>query len=82
MSHGVQMSEAELRDLPVMVLFLDAARAHGMGWQRARQMLRDGEFPCEVLRRGRVLVVRKADLVRSLGYPVAPIPAAAPAEAS
>jgi hypothetical protein len=81
MSHGVQMTEAELQALPLTVPALTAGRAHGMGRDRTHRAITDGTFPCPVQARGNALVVLKADLLRSLGYPVAPISAEAAAEA-
>jgi hypothetical protein len=79
MSHGVQMTEAELRALPVTVSLRIAGRAHGMGWDMARRAVTDGTFPCPVQSRGNALVVLKADLLRSLGFPVTPVSADAQA---
>lgn len=64
------MTPAEVRALPVtMPLWPDAARPFGGGRDWAYRAARDGTFPCPVLRLGRRLVVRRADLLAALGIP-------------
>lgn len=64
------MTRAELEDLAARSLTTDlvtAGAAFGMGRSTAYDLHRRGEFPVEVLRLGRLLRVRTADLVRALG---------------
>lgn len=62
-----RMTEDELRALPVTVDLVTAGRAHGLGRTISYELMRRGDFPCPVHRRGRYYRVFKADLVTSLG---------------
>ncbi len=62
-----EMSLDELRALPLTVDVVTAGRAFGLGRTKAHELARADEFPCEVLRLGRFLKVRKADLMHELG---------------
>ena len=61
------MTVSELRSLPVAVDLPTAARAFGLGRTTAYELERRGDFPVEVLRCGRLLRVRRADLLKALG---------------
>lgn len=61
------MTPEELRSLPVAVDLVTAARAFALSRTTAYQLARCGMFPVEVLRCGRLLRVRRADLLSALG---------------
>lgn len=61
------MSADELSRLPVTVPIDVAARAFSLGSTKARQMARDGTFPCPVMRIGIRLLVLRKDLLAALG---------------
>lgn len=61
------MTPGELRALPVAVDLQTAARAFGLGRTSAYELERRGEFPVEVFRVGRLLRVRRSDLLEALG---------------
>jgi hypothetical protein len=61
------MTLEELRELPLTVDLVTAGRAHGLGRTISYELMRAGEFPCAVHRRGRYYRVLKADLMTSLG---------------
>jgi hypothetical protein len=61
------MTLEELRDLPLTGDLVTAGRAHGLGRTLSYELMRAGEFPCTVHRRGRYYRVLKADLMTSLG---------------
>ena len=61
------MTEEELRALPVVVDLVTAGRAHRLGRTISYELMRRGEFPCPVHRRGRYYRVLKAELMTSLG---------------
>ncbi|WP_231618961.1 DNA-binding protein [Nonomuraea sp. SBT364] len=69
-----QMTEDELRALPVAVPLVDAGRALCMGRTKAQELARTGKFPCLVLRCGPAYVVPKPALLEVLGYPIPEIP--------
>lgn len=62
------MSLDELLALPPVVSVPVAGRAWGIGRDKALQLVRDGGFPCTVLKVGSENKVRRVDLLRSLGY--------------
>lgn len=68
----VALTVEELKALPAVVPLRVAARAWGMGLSKAGELVRAGEFPhpgapIKVLHVGRKGMVRKVDLMRSLG---------------
>jgi hypothetical protein len=67
LAESERMSAEELAELPLTVDLVTAGRAHGLGRTISYELVRRGEFPCPVHRRGRYYRVRKADLVTSLG---------------
>ena len=64
----LEMTTDELLALPAVVDLETAGRAWKMGPSKARELARDENFPCRVLRVGQQWRVRKADLLPSLGY--------------
>ena len=62
-----RMTEEEVRALPVVVDLVTAGRAHALGRTISYELMRRGEFPCPVHRRGRYYRVLKAELITSLG---------------
>lgn len=62
------MSMEEVLALPAVTDFPTACKAWGLGETNARKLHKAGQLPFEVLRLGRTLRVRKADLLASLGY--------------
>jgi predicted DNA-binding transcriptional regulator AlpA len=62
-----KMSREELMALPPTIDIATAARAIGCGRALAYHLVRQGEFPCHVLRLGRRYIVPTADLRRALG---------------
>lgn len=67
LAESERMTEEELSALPLTVDLVTAGRAHGLGRTISYELMRRGEFPCMVHRRGRYYRVYKADLVTSLG---------------
>lgn len=65
-----RMEIDELLALPVSFPLAVAARAHGIRRSTAYNLAKNNNFPCRVLKCGRELRVTRADLYRSLGYPV------------
>jgi hypothetical protein len=61
------MGVEELRALPVTVDVPTAGRAFGLGRSLSFELARCGDFPCRVLRCGRLLRVARADLLAALG---------------
>lgn len=69
------MTPDELRALPACVpVWPEAGRAFGIGRSLTFDLARRGELPVEVLHVGRLLRVRRSDLLAALG--VADIPTA------
>ena len=64
----------ELLALPVVVDLRTAARAFGLGQDKAYTLAKRGEFPCRVERWGYEYKILRADLFRELGLD----PAASP----
>ncbi len=60
------MSPDELLALPVTVDVPTAGRAYGISERHAYALARQGEFPVPVRRLGRLLRVRRADLLADL----------------
>lgn len=69
-----QMSMEELYALPAAFDLETAGRALGLGRTKSHELARAAEFPCPVLRLGKVYRVTKADLflVLKLELPAAP----------
>lgn len=65
------MTPAEVLGLPVVVDVPTAGRAFGMGTTLAYELAKAGQFPCPVLRVGRLYRVPRAGLLRALGIPEA-----------
>jgi len=63
-----RLSEQELIDLPPTVDIPTAGRAYGWGATKSRDLVRSGDFPVEVLTRGRSRIVTKPALLTALGY--------------
>lgn len=84
LAESQRMTEQELRDLPLTVDLVTAGRAHGLGRTISYELMRSGEFPCSVHRRGRYYRVLKAELMTSLGLGMdgQPLPAAPAAGAA
>ena len=61
------MSMEELLALPVAFPVVVAGRAFGIGRTKTHELVRDGRFPCKVLRVGNVYRVTRAELFRALG---------------
>lgn len=61
------LSAAEVLSLPAMPSARDAFAACGISGDLGYQLIRDNEFPIEVIKFGRVLRVRRADLLNFLG---------------
>jgi len=68
---GVEMTEAEIYALPVVMTFKQAARAHGIGPKLALQMKAAGTLPFPVRQQGRSWVTTKSELLESLHMPLA-----------
>lgn len=60
------MTRAELLKLPTVVDLETAARALGIGRTNAYQLARRDQFPCAVIRAGRIYRVPTAGLLRAL----------------
>jgi hypothetical protein len=74
------MSPDELLALPVTVDVPTAGRAYGISERHAYALARQGEFPVPVRRLGRLLRVRRADLLADLAPEVSEAnPATGPA---
>jgi excisionase family DNA binding protein len=58
---------AEVRALPATVDLITAARALGCGRTKAYELVRRGEFPCDVFRVGETYRVPTAALLDLLG---------------
>lgn len=61
------LAPAELLALPAVVDVPTAARALGIGTTLAYELAKAGEFPCSVLRLGRLYRVPRAGLLEVLG---------------
>ncbi|MFB6989127.1 DNA-binding protein [Streptomyces sp. NPDC056304] len=73
------LTTRELLDLPPTVDVETAGRALGLGRTYAYRLARSGEFPCQVVRTGRLFRVVTADLRRVLMVSSPQDTAAAPA---
>ncbi|KUN32579.1 integrase [Streptomyces corchorusii] len=60
------LTTADLLDLPPTIDVETAARAFGIGRTLAYQLVRKGQFPCQVIPAGRAYRVVTADLRRVL----------------
>jgi excisionase family DNA binding protein len=58
---------AELHRLPAMIDVETAASILGIGRTLAYQLAKSNEFPCRVIRLGRLYRVSTADLIRLVG---------------
>ncbi|MBT2490677.1 DNA-binding protein [Streptomyces sp. ISL-96] len=72
------MTTRDLLDLPPTTDLETAGRAFGIGRTTAYALARSDEFPCRVIRTGRLFRVVTADMLRVLQVPL-PESAAAPA---
>ncbi|MFF1834263.1 DNA-binding protein [Streptomyces sp. NPDC058231] len=72
------MTTRELLDLPPTTDLETAGRAFGIGRTTAYQLARAGDFPCRVVRAGRLFRVVTADMLRVLQVPGAEDAAPAP----
>ncbi|MDF5755785.1 hypothetical protein [Spongiactinospora sp. TRM90649] len=63
----IGMTEQELVALPLAVDIVTAGRALGVGRTKAHELVRSGDFPCQVLPLGHTYRVTKVDLLRTLG---------------
>lgn len=74
MSTTAALSPAEILALPAMPTAQQAFDALNIGSTAGYQLIKDGEFPIEVLRLGRNFRVRRADLLAVVGLadPAAP----------
>ncbi len=61
------MTPADVLGLPVVVDVPTAGRAFGMGTTLAYELAKAGQFPCPVLRVGRLYRVPRAGLLQALG---------------
>jgi hypothetical protein len=75
----IRMSTTELYELPVAFDLETAGRAFGLGRTKSHELARADDFPCPVLRLGKVYRVTKADLFRALGIEFDGTPAEATA---
>lgn len=67
MSTPTALSAQEVRDLPAMAKAEDAFAALGIGRDLGYRLIRQGEFPVPVVPLGRIVRVRRADLLNFLG---------------
>lgn len=63
------MTLSEIAELPTVLDLLTAARALGIGRTTAYALVRDGGFPCPVIRVGGTYRVPTAGLLQVLGLP-------------
>jgi hypothetical protein len=61
---------AEIAGLPAVTDLVTAGRALGLGRSKAYELARAGQFPCPVIRSGRIWLVPVAGLLAVLGLPV------------
>jgi hypothetical protein len=61
---------AELSSLPAVTDLVTAGRALGLGRTKAYELARAGQFPCPVIRAGKMWLVPTAGLLGLLGVPV------------
>ncbi len=61
------LTSEELLALPAVVDLPTGGRAYGLGERLAYELARTGRFPVPVLRLGRLLRVRRADILADLG---------------
>ncbi|MER5639383.1 DNA-binding protein [Kitasatospora sp. NPDC002227] len=63
------MTLRELLDLPAIVSVETAARAFGIGRNKAMDLIRSGDFPAKTLQLGGTMKVSTASLREVLGLP-------------
>ncbi|MFJ3100408.1 DNA-binding protein [Streptomyces sp. NPDC086835] len=73
------LTTRDLLDLPPTIDLETAGRAFGIGRTTAYSLARNGQFPCKVIRTGRLFRVVTADMHRVLQVSPSPESAAAPA---
>ncbi|MEV6946685.1 DNA-binding protein [Streptomyces sp. NPDC051172] len=61
------MSVEEVRSLPAAVSVVTAARALGIGSDKAYELIRDGSFPAQTIPLGQTQKVSTASLWKALG---------------
>jgi len=66
-STSTALTPEQVRALPAMVTIQQAFAALAVGKTLGYQLIKDGQFPVEVIPFGRVFRVRKADLLAFLG---------------
>lgn len=66
------LSYEEVLALPVSVDLVTAAKCFGISRTTAHELVRDGRFPCQVLRLGVQYRVTRSELFRVLGIETAP----------
>ncbi len=64
------MTLRELLDLPAIVNVETAARAFGIGRNKAMDLIRAGDFPAKTLKLGGTVKVPTASLREALGLPM------------
>lgn len=69
MSTLAALSPEEVLALPAMPTVQQAFAALNLGSTSGYQLIKDNEFPIEVIRLGRTFRVRRADLLAVLGLP-------------
>ena len=67
MNERIQMSQAELFELPVSVDLETAGRAFGIGRTKAFELARADQFPVPVLRVGAKYRVTRTSILKALG---------------
>jgi hypothetical protein len=67
MTTAASLTPEQVRDLPAMLTAQQAFAALAIGKTLGYQLVDDGAFPIEVVRFGRVIRVRKADVLAFLG---------------
>ncbi|MGA5605954.1 helix-turn-helix domain-containing protein [Streptomyces griseoincarnatus] len=69
MTTAAPLTPAEVAALPAMPTALQAFAALNIGETLGYELIKQGEFPIEVVRFGRAFRVRKAELLAYLGLP-------------
>ncbi len=72
----LEMTEDELRELPVSVDLVTAGRCFGIGRTKAFELAKADEFPCRVIRVGKKYRVPRSAIFEALGLDPAIIHAA------
>lgn len=68
-----RLSFTEMFDLPVAVDLRTAAKALGIGSTTAYRLIREGQFPCPIIRVGKRYRIPTIDLMRALGIEDRPL---------